>query len=43
MERIRSLAHAYATGGHGFGMTTRDNASDRWFGDFCTWLATSRF
>jgi acetyl esterase/lipase len=34
-------AHAYATGGHGFGMTNRGTASDRWFGDFCTWLAAS--
>jgi acetyl esterase/lipase len=31
-------AHAYATGGHGFGMSSRGTASDRWFGDFCAWL-----
>lgn len=36
-------AHAYATGGHGFGMSSRGTASDRWFGDFCTWLDALRF
>jgi len=36
-------AHAYATGGHGFGMTVRGTPSDRWFDDFCTWLAASGF
>jgi acetyl esterase/lipase len=36
-------AHAYATGGHGFGMSSRGTASDRWFDDFCTWLAAAGF
>ena len=36
-------AHAYATGGHGFGMTTRGTPSDGWFAEFCGWLAASGF
>jgi acetyl esterase/lipase len=36
-------AHAYATGGHGFGMTTGRTPSDRWFAEFCAWLAASGF
>jgi acetyl esterase/lipase len=36
-------AHAYATGGHGFGMTSRGTPSDRWFADFSDWLAASGF
>jgi acetyl esterase/lipase len=36
-------AHAYATGGHGFGMSSRDTASDRWFRDFCAWLDALSF
>jgi acetyl esterase/lipase len=31
-------AHAYASGGHGFGMAPRGTASDRWFEDFCSWV-----
>jgi acetyl esterase/lipase len=31
-------AHAYATGGHGFGMAPRGTGSDRWFDEFCAWL-----
>ncbi|GIG28911.1 alpha/beta hydrolase [Cellulomonas marina] len=31
-------AHAYATGGHGFGATPRGTRSDRWFADFSAWL-----
>jgi hypothetical protein len=39
----RVEAHAYDTGGHGFGMTKQGTASDRWFGDFCAWLDASGF
>jgi acetyl esterase/lipase len=36
-------AHAYASGGHGFGMAPRGTASDRWFGDFMAWLRCSGY
>jgi len=36
-------AHAYATGGHGFGMAPRGTASDRWFEDFHAWLLARGF
>lgn len=36
-------AHAYASGGHGFGMQSRGAPSDRWFDAFLGWLAASGF
>jgi acetyl esterase/lipase len=36
-------AHAYATGGHGFGMTRKGTTADRWFDQFLTWLKASGF
>ena len=34
-------AHAYASGGHGFGIRPQGTPSDRWFDDFLAWLAAS--
>ena len=34
-------AHAYASGGHGFGMTRSGTPSDRWFDEFCAWLSAT--
>ncbi|WNB84567.1 hypothetical protein [Cellulomonas sp. ATA003] len=36
-------AHAYASGGHGFGIRGRGTLSDHWFGTFLGWLAASGF
>jgi acetyl esterase/lipase len=33
-------AHAYARGGHGFGIRSQGAPSDRWFDDFLAWLAS---
>ena len=34
-------AHAYARGGHGFGIRPQRAPSDRWFEDFLAWLGTT--
>jgi acetyl esterase/lipase len=34
-------AHAYARGGHGFGIRPQGTPSDRWFDDFLAWLSSS--
>jgi acetyl esterase/lipase len=36
-------AHAYARGGHGFGIRTQGKPSDAWFDAFLAWLAASGF
>lgn len=36
-------AHAYARGGHGFGMRSQGTPSDAWFADFLGWLTASGF
>ncbi len=36
-------AHAYARGGHGFGIRTQGTPSDAWFDAFLAWLAASGF
>lgn len=36
-------AHAYASGGHGFGMSGQGTAAHRWFDEFVTWLGEAGF
>ena len=36
-------AHAYARGGHGFGIRAQGTPSDAWFDAFTSWLAASGF
>jgi hypothetical protein len=36
-------AHAYARGGHGFGIRAQGAPSDDWFDAFLRWLTASGF